>query len=172
MMVATSDSTFKLTLPSDLKIHMSRLFNAPPEPVFEASTKPEHVKRWWGCKASTVTTCEIDLRVGGAWRYVLNTPEGEWGFHGIYREIHCPTKIVHTQIFEPMPQHEALVTTTMEDLDGKTKLTSIIRHDSIEARDGHLQSGLEFGVRETYDRLDAVLATLCNDGSSWHNYDL
>ncbi|BCM91014.1 hypothetical protein IAD21_02878 [Abditibacteriota bacterium] len=147
-----------LTLPSDLEFTLTRVFNAPRHLVFAAWTEPEHVKRWWGCNGSAMPVCEIDLRVGGAWRYVVRMPDGaEFGFNGVYREIEAPKRLVHTSIFEPMPEHEALVTVLFEEHDGKTTLIETTLHKSVEARDGHLQSGMEAGAAQTFDRLEALL---------------
>ncbi|MDX1980135.1 MAG: SRPBCC family protein [Bryobacteraceae bacterium] len=150
-----------MTLPSDYEIVVTRMFDAPRELVFEASLRPEHVRRWWGPRHLTMTVCEADVRVGGAYRYVLRGPEGrEAGFNGVYHEITPPERIVCTQIFEPMPEHVAVVTVIFEDNDGRTKLTSTTRHASKQARDGHLQSGMEAGMRDTFDRLEELLESL------------
>jgi uncharacterized protein YndB with AHSA1/START domain len=144
-------------------IVISRAFNAPRRLVFEAWTKPEHVRRWWGCRASTLVTCEVDLRVGGAYRYVTRMPDGsEYPFKGVYHEIAAPERLVHTQIFdvEPYSQHEMLVTVTFDEHDGETTVTETVLHSSLEARDGHLASGMETGVVETLNCLEELLAQL------------
>ena len=109
--VANSD-TFKVTTPSDREIRMTRLFDAPRRLVFEAMTKPEHVKRWWGIldDRHSVPVCEIDLRVGGAWRFVGRGPKGESVFYGVYREIAPPERLVFTEIFAPFPDADSVVT--------------------------------------------------------------
>jgi uncharacterized protein YndB with AHSA1/START domain len=151
-----------LTLPSDLEIRISRVFNAPPRLVYEATNKPEHLKHWWGCRMFELVVCEVDLRVGGTFRYVLRAPNGrEDGFHGVYREIIPAERVVHTYVYEGVPDHEAITTVTYEEIEkGKTKLTSTILHDSRQSRDGHLQSGMEPGMRETMDRLAELLEAL------------
>jgi uncharacterized protein YndB with AHSA1/START domain len=101
---AANSETFKLTTPSDREITITRLFDAPRKPVFDAMTIPEHVRRWWGILDDrySVTVCEIDLRVGGAWRFVGRGPEGQVpAFYGVYREIAPPERLVYTEIFEP-----------------------------------------------------------------------
>jgi uncharacterized protein YndB with AHSA1/START domain len=152
-----------VTTPSDLEIVLTRVFNAPRHLVFEASTKPEHVKNWWGPRCTKLITCEIDFRVGGSWRFVMLGPDGkEHVFKGVYHEIVVPERIVSTECFdEPaVGSPEWQVTTTYEERDGKTTLTSRCLHPSREHRDGHLQSGMEAGAGETFDRLEELLDTL------------
>ena len=122
--VANSD-TFKTTTPSDREITLTRLFDAPRQLVFEAMTKPEHVRRWWGIldERYSVVVCEIDLRPGGAWRFVGRGPQGEFAFHGVYREIAAPERLVFTEIFDPFPDAESVVTTVLTEENGKTRLT-------------------------------------------------
>jgi len=157
----TSSAT-TMTLPSDREILIERIFDAPRRLVFDALTKPEHVAHWYGPRAMTLTSCEIDLRVGGTWRYVVRDPAGnDFGFSGEYREIVPPERLVCTENFEGIPPgHDYLVTVTLSDLDGKTKLTSHLQYKTPEDRDGHIQSGMEPGMRETYDRLAEHLATM------------
>jgi uncharacterized protein YndB with AHSA1/START domain len=111
-----------------------------------------------------MTVCEIDLRVGGAWRFVLRVADGtEHGFHGVYKEVQPPHRLVSTEVYEPFPDAEALVTVTLEERDGRTELTSRVRHKTTEARDGHLNSGMEQGAGESYRRLDAVATALAEE---------
>jgi len=158
---ATRNSeTFTLTTPSEREFVITRLFDAPRELVWQAWTQPEHVRNWWGCDESKVTVCEIDLRVGGTWRNVMQLSDGqEFGFHGEYREIAPVERLVHTFIYEPMPQHPSLVTAVFEEQGGKTLMTETTRHETIEARDGQLNSGMEGGTRQSLDRLEELLAT-------------
>ena len=109
--VANSE-TFEVSTPSDNEIRMTRLFDAPRHLVFEAMSKPEHIKRWWGCLGDgySVPVCEVDFRVGGKWRFVNRHPKGEAGFHGVYREIEAPGRVVFTEIFEPFPDAGSVVT--------------------------------------------------------------
>ena len=153
-MVPTNSSSLTVALPSDREIVMARVFDAPRALVFEAYTKPEHVARWWGRTGSTLPVCDIDLRVGGAWRFVERQADGsEYGFSGEYREIVPPERLVYTFEFEGMPGHVVVETLTFVEHDGKTTLTSTSVFDSVEDRDGMLQSGMEAGASESYDRL-------------------
>ncbi|RYX83227.1 ATPase [bacterium] len=147
-----------MTLPSDLEIVVTREFNAPNRLVFAAWTQPEHIRRWWGCNGSTLPVCEVDLQVGGAWRYVLHDPTGgEHGFHGVYREVEPTTRLVHTLVYEPMAEYEALVTVLFEEHDGKTTLIETTLHQSTEARDAHLKSGMADGLNQVFAYLDELL---------------
>ncbi|KYF74384.1 hypothetical protein BE17_08515 [Sorangium cellulosum] len=151
-----------LEIRSDREVVITRTFAAPRRLVFEAMTKPEHVKRWYGLRVLTMSVCEIDLRVGGRWRYVLRAPDGsEHGFTGVYREIARPERVVCTENYEPLgPGHEMVVTATYDERDGKTTLTSRIVYQSQADRDAHLQSGMEAGMRETFERLEELLPAL------------
>lgn len=147
-----------VTLPSDREIIITRSFNAPRHLVFQAWTKPEHVRRWYGLQFLNMIVCEIDLRPNGRWRYVLQAPDGnEYAFSGEYRAIVPPERLVYTEGFEAMPGHESLITLTLEEQDGKTLYTSHSLYQSVEDRDGHIQSGMEAGMRETLDRLAQVV---------------
>ena len=155
---ANSDS-FQVSTPSDLEIKMTRLFDAPRELVFEVMSKPEHVKRWWGClgEGYSVPVCEIDLRVGGAWRFVGRGPEGQYpAFYGVYREIDAPGRLVYTEIFEPYPDVESVVTQLLTEESGKTRITVTSLYPSLEVRDMVLKTGMEKGAALSYDRLDDV----------------
>jgi len=157
----TSKSATTLTLPSDREILIERTFDAPRGLVYEALTKPEHVARWYGPRAMTLQVCEIDFRVGGRWRYVVRDPAGnDYGFSGEYREIVPPERIVTTEGYEAMPGHEYVATVTLDEQGGKITLLSHLLYQSPEDRDGHIQSGMEPGMRETYDRLAELIATL------------
>ena len=120
-----------VTTPTDREIVLTRSFAAPRGLVFEAWTTPEHVRHWWGCRDFPMTVCEIDLRVGGAWRYVVSASDGdEHGFHGVYREIVAPARLVHTYIYEPMPQHGALNTVLFEERNGRTTVIETVLHQT------------------------------------------
>ena len=150
-----------VSTPSEREIVLKRTFDAPRDLVWQAVTKPEHVAKWYGCDESTVAVCEIDLRVGGAWRYVIRMAQGEeFGFHGVYNEIIEPKKIVSTEVFEPMPDFESLNTMVLEEREGRTTLTTTVLHGSPEARDGHLNSGMEVGAGQSFDRLEDLLQSL------------
>lgn len=161
-MTVKSKPVVTLTMPSDRELVITAVLEAPRHLVFEACTRPEHVKRWWGLRRSTMPVCEIDLRPGGAWRYVVRDNETgrEDAFSGVYREIAPPERLVYTEGWEGMPGHDYLVTATLDEKDGKTTLTSRLQYKSVEDRDGHLQSGMEPGMRETLDRLAEHLATM------------
>jgi uncharacterized protein YndB with AHSA1/START domain len=159
-MTATKNSSLEIILPSDREIVMTRIFDAPRDLVFEAMTKAEHVKRWWGPCHLTAEVCEIDFRVGGKWRYLLHAPDGKKvEFTGVYREILAPERIVATERYvEPsLGNPEWLSTLTLEDLGEKTKLTNRVLHPNKEQRDGHVNSGMESGAAETYDRLNEIV---------------
>jgi len=129
--------------------------------VFEAFTKPEHLKRWMGPCNLTMVVCDSDFRVGGRYRFVMRAPDGqEAAFHGEFREIVPPERIVRTFVFEPYPDAEALETLQLDERDGKTTITTTTLHKNVESRDGHLGSGMEAGMTEGYERLDALLAEL------------
>ena len=159
--VANSD-TFQATTPSDREIRLTRLFDAPRHLVFEAMTKPEHVRRWWGCLDDrySVTVCEIDLRPGGAWRFVGRGPKGEFAFHGVYREIAAPERVVFTEIFEPFPDIESVVTSVLTEEGGKTRLTAMALYPSVEVRDSVLKTGMARGAGISYDRLEDLVREL------------
>ena len=161
-MPATS-GTAVLTLPSDTEILMVREFDAPKDLVFKAYTTPEYVKRWWAGKRGNVTVAEIDLRVGGQWRYVMIADGGfEVAFHGEYHEIVPNEKLVNTEIFEGAPEGgAALVTCTFEDIgDGRTTLSMLTTVDSQEIRDTILATGMETGAQEGLDILETIAIEL------------
>ena len=161
-MPATS-GTAVLTLPSDTEILMVREFDAPRELVFKAYTTPELVKRWWAGKRGNVTVAEIDLRVGGRWRYVMVAEGGfEVAFHGEYHEIVPNEKLVNTEIFEGAPEGgAALVTCTFEDIgDGRTRLHMLSSLDSQEIRDTIIATGMEGGAQEGLDILEQIAIEL------------
>lgn len=149
-----------VALPSDTEIVMTRSFGAPAQLVFEAMTKPEHVARWWGCAEGTDSTFDIDLRVGGKWRYVLRMGGQEHAFSGEYIEIVPPVLVISTERYEPFAEHDYVVTLTLDESGGRTLMTSHIRHKTKEGRDGHLQSGMEQGAAKTFDRLEDLLGEL------------
>jgi uncharacterized protein YndB with AHSA1/START domain len=161
-MPATTGSAV-LTLPSDTEILMVREFDAPRDLVFKAYTTPELVKRWWAGKRGNVTIAEIDLRVGGQWRYVMVAEGGyEVAFHGEYHEIVADEKLVNTEIFEGAPEAgAALVTCTFEDVgDGRTRLHMLTSVDSKEVRDMIIGTGMESGAQEGLDILEQIAIEL------------
>jgi len=158
---ANSDS-FRVTTPSDEEIRLTRLFDAPRHLVFEAMTRPEHVKRWWGQlgEGYSVPVCEIDLRVGGAWRFVNRHPNGEAVFYGEYREIAPPSRLVFTEIFESFPDAVSVVTAEFTDEGGKTRFTATVRYPSLDLRNTVLASGMATGAGISYDRLEDLVGEL------------
>jgi uncharacterized protein YndB with AHSA1/START domain len=150
-----------ITTPSDKEIHMTRELNGPRDLVFEAHTSCEHMSRWWGPRKYEIVSCEIDFREGGKWRIVHRGPDGEdYAFRGEYREIVRPERIVWTFEFEGFPGQVSVETLTLEEHDGKTTLTASSLYDSVEARDGMLESGMADGARETFERLDEYMKEL------------
>ena len=152
----------KVTKPSDREIAMARTFDAPRELVFEAWTKPDMVKRWLGTAGWPMAACEIDLKVGGAFRYVWRNADGaEMGVGGVYREIVRPERIVHTELFDDdWTGGETLVTTTFVERDGRTTVTCTVLYASREVRDRVLESPMEAGMAETFANLAALLDSL------------
>jgi uncharacterized protein YndB with AHSA1/START domain len=160
-MEATSSGTARVTLPTDEQILIAREFDAPRHLVYRAYTTPDLVRRWWSAKRGEVTTCEIDLRVGGRWRYVMMADEGfEVAFHGEYREIVPNQRIVSTEVYEGMPEAEALDTVTFDEVDGRTTLAILVQHSSKEHRDAHIESGMEAGLQDALDLLEQVAVEL------------
>jgi uncharacterized protein YndB with AHSA1/START domain len=152
-----------VSTPSDREVALTRMFNAPRALVFDALTKPELVKRWMlGNMGASMPVCEIDLRVGGAYRFVWRKPDGsDFTMTGVYREIMRPERIVNTQRFDtPWLPDELVLTTTLVENGGKTTLTSTTLFDSVEMRDKMLKSGMESGASASYDRLEAFLASI------------
>jgi uncharacterized protein YndB with AHSA1/START domain len=162
MNAQVSSGTAVVTLPTDTQILITREFDAPKDLVYKAFTTPELVKRWWSAKRGEMTVAEIDLRVGGKWRYAMTTTEGgfEVAFHGEYREIVPNERIVSTEVFEDMPDAEALNTMTLAEVDGRTTLTILVEHQRKEHRDAHIESGMEDGLQDALDLLEQVAVSL------------
>jgi uncharacterized protein YndB with AHSA1/START domain len=161
MMAMTSSSTAVVTLPTDRQILIARTFEAPRHLVYKAYTTPELIKRWWGGDHGVVTLAEVDLRVGGVWRYVMTANGGfEVAFHGEFREIVPNERIVSTEIFEGMPEGEAVSTVTLADENGRTMLTNLSEYPSKAIRDAVINSGMESGMQESMDHLEQVAVSL------------
>ena len=140
---------------------ITRTFIAPAALVYEAMTNPEHVRQWWGAGHGEVTTCEVDLRVGGRWHFAQTTPDGEEvSFSGEYRELDPPTRMVHTEVFDNIQSPPALVETSFSEQDGTTTLRAVITYDSPETVEMVLASGMETGLNDSYDALARVLRDL------------
>ena len=151
----------RVTTPSDTQIQMTRVFDAPRELVFEAHSSAEHMSNWWGPRKYEVVSAEYDFREGGTWRILHRGPDGdEHGFRGEFREIVPPEKIVCTFEYEGWPGQIAVETLTLEEREGKTVLTAVSESGSKEARDAFIESGMEDGARETYERLEEYLEQL------------
>jgi len=152
--------TLKVTTPSDREVVLTRVFDAPRAMVYDALTKPELLKRWFGPRGWSLVVCEVDLRVGGKWRFVLKGPNGtQMGMFGVYRELQRPERTVHTESFDDYPQSESIVTGLLVEHDGKTTLTATVLYPSKEVRDAVIKSGMEHGAAETYDKLAEMLAS-------------
>lgn len=150
-----------LTIKSDLEIELTRVFNAPRRLVFEAHSKAEHVRRWWGSPDMPMVVCEMDFRPGGKWRYVLRKASGkEIVFRGEYREIVPPEWFSWTFGFDGMPGQPGLEVYRFEENDGKTTLISSATFDSVQQRDEVLSSGMEKGAAELWDRLEEHLVSM------------
>jgi len=150
--------TLKVSLPTEREVVMTRVFDAPRRLVFDALTKPELLRRWFGPRGWSLVVCEADLKVGGAWRWVLRGPDGrDMGMRGIYQEITPPERLVSTESFDDYPG-ESLNTLILSEEDGKTTFTITVRYASQEIRDAVIKSGMEHGAAECYDKLAEMLA--------------
>ena len=157
----TSSRTAVVTLPTDRQIQITREFAAPRQLVYKAYTTPELIKRWWSGDRGEVTSAEVDLRVGGRWRYVMTANGGfEVAFHGEYREIVPDERLVTTEVYEGAPEGEAVVTHTFAEKDGRTTLTILMELPDRETRDAVINSGMEGGMQESMDHLEQVAISL------------
>jgi uncharacterized protein YndB with AHSA1/START domain len=149
----------KVKTPTDREIVLTRVFDAPRRLVFDAFTKPELLKRWFGPRGWSLVVCEVDLKVGGTFRFVLEGPDGKkMGMRGIYREIVPPERSVHMESFDDFPG-ESQVTTVLVEQEGKTTLTATVLYPSAEIRDAVIKSGMEHGAAESYDKLAELLSS-------------
>jgi len=156
-----NQKTLTIETPSDREVLLTRIFDAPAHLVFDALTKPEWLKRWYGPAGWTLVVCDIDLRVGGKWRFVVRQPSGkEIGQKGIYQEIQKPNRIVNTESWEDWDAGETLVTTVLTENDATTTFQCTIMFPSQEVRDTVVKAGLEHGASESYNKLAEVLASL------------
>ncbi|HEU4328173.1 MAG TPA: SRPBCC family protein [Roseiflexaceae bacterium] len=159
-MVAAAKGTAVVTLPSDTQILITREFNAPKHLIYKAWTTPELIKRWWSAKRGAVTVADVDLRVGGKWRWVM-IAEGDFevAFHGVYQELVPNERIVTTEVFEGFPDADAssLNTLTMTEQNGRTTLTILVQHQNQEHRDAHINSGMEGGMQDALDLLEEAV---------------
>lgn len=163
MVAVASKGTAVVTLPTNTQILITREFDAPKHLVYQAWTTPELIKRWWSAKRGKVTVADVDLRVGGTWRWVMVTDDGfEVAFHGEYRELIPNERIVSTEVYESFPEAdaEALNTLTLDEKDGRTTLTLLVQHKSQEYRDAHINSGMEAGLQDALDLLEQAVIAL------------
>lgn len=153
------ESNLTVTLPSDLEVKMVRVIDAPRDLVFEAHSTCEHLKHWWG--RGNPLDCEVDFRVGGAYRFVEHAPDGEqYAFRGEYKEIDAPRRLSYTFEFEGMPGHVCVDTLDFTEEDGKTTITALTRFDTKEDRDGMVSQGMSEGAEQSYQALEKYLDTL------------
>jgi uncharacterized protein YndB with AHSA1/START domain len=156
-----SSASATVTLPADDQILITREFDAPKELVWRAYTEPELVRKWWHANRGEMTVCDIDLRVGGGWRYVMVTPDGvEVAFHGEYREVVSHERIVSTEVYEAVPDAEAVDTIEFTEAGGRTTITLLVQHQRKEHRDMHVESGMEDGLQDALDLLEQVARSL------------
>ena len=159
--MVVSSNTAVVTLPEPTQILITREFDAPRHLVFRAWTTPELIRRWWGGDRGECTSAEVDLRVGGRWRYVMVANGGfEVAFHGEYIEIVPGERLVSTEIYEGMPEAEAVSTLTLTESGGRTAMRLLVQHSSQEYRDAHINSGMEEGMQESMNYLEQVAAGL------------
>jgi len=159
---AANSASFAVTTPSDEEIRMTRLFDAPPALVFEVMTRPEHIRQWWGNlgEGYSVPVCEVDLRVGGQWKFVNRHPKGEATFYGEYLEVAPPDRVVFTEIFADFPDSPSTVTSELVAEGEKTRLIATVRYPSKMVRDMVIASGMARGAGLSYDRLDDLVRRL------------
>ena len=153
----------KVTTRGDLEVVMTRDFNAPRQLVFDAFTKPDLIKRWLqGPPGWSLASCDMDLRVGGKWRFVWrdNAKGQEMGMGGTFREIDKPSRLVHTEEFEGAPEHHSIETKEFAEKSGRTTFTQVTLYGSREARDAVLGGAMDGGMDATFDRLDEMLASM------------
>ena len=160
-MAETSSGTATVTLPTDEQILITREFDAPRHLVYKAYTTPELVSRWWPGERGEMESCEIDLRVGGKWRYVM-VAKGDFqvAFHGEFSEIVENERLVTTEVYEGAPDSPALNIVTFEESGGRTTLTIVMKVESREVRDMIIDSGMEGGMQESMDVLEQVAREL------------
>ena len=160
-MATATSGTAKVTLPADDQILIEREFAAPAHLVWRAVTEPELVQQWWHASRGEMTECSIDFRVSGTWRYAMR-PEGgeEFAFYGEFLEIVPNEKVVQTETFAPFPDDASTNTMTLTERDGVTVMRTLVQHQTAEARDMHINSGMEAGMQTAFDRLERVAISL------------
>jgi len=152
---------YEMTTPTDTTIKVTKKFDAPKEMIWKIWTDPELIPQWWGPRKYKTVIDKYDLRVGGEWRFLQTDEEGnEFAFHGVFKEIDEPKKVVQTFVFEPMPDKELTDTLTIEEVDGKTTITTISQFANKEDRDGMIASGMESGQKEGFERTEELIKKL------------
>jgi uncharacterized protein YndB with AHSA1/START domain len=160
-MAATTKHSAAVTLPTDTQILITREFDAPRHLVYRVWTTPELIRRWWSARRGEVTVAEVDLRVGGRWRYAMRANGGfEVAFHGEFREVVPNERLVRTEVYEAFPEAPAVSTETFTESDGRTTVTMLIEHALKEHRDAHVQSGMEDGLQDALDLLEEIVSAL------------
>jgi uncharacterized protein YndB with AHSA1/START domain len=150
-----------VTLPTDTQVMITREFDAPRHLVYKVWTTPELIKRWWSANRGEVTVADVDLRVGGRWRWVMVTRGGfEVVFYGEYLEVIPNERLVFTEVFGGMPESGAVTTLTFTEKAGGTTLTTLVQHEKKEHRDAHINSGMEAGMQDAMDLLEQVAISL------------
>jgi uncharacterized protein YndB with AHSA1/START domain len=164
MVAKTNRRAAAVTLPTDNQILIIREFNAPRHLIFKAWTTPELIKRWWHAKRGKASVTDVDLRVGGTWRWVMITHGGvEVAFHGEYREIVPDERIVYTEVYEGIPggdENPAVVTVTLTEVNGRTTLTQMVEVANRETRDTIINTGMEDGLQDALDLMEEVAISL------------
>lgn len=161
MTALTASSPAVVTLPTDTQVLITREFDAPRHLVYQAWTTPELIRRWWSGHRGEVTSAEVDLHVGGTWRYVMTANGGfQVAFHGEFQEIVPNERIVSTEVFEGMPDAAAMDTLTLTEAGRRTRLELLVQHTCKEHRDAHVNSGMESGMQEAWARLEQVARSL------------
>jgi uncharacterized protein YndB with AHSA1/START domain len=146
--------------PGQQDIIFKKVFDAPREVVFRALTDPSLIPQWWGPRKYETIVDEMEVRPGGRWRFLNRGEEGEFGFHGVFHDIVSPERVVQTTEFEGAPGQVGLETATLEEVDGKTHYVAVSLFPSVESRDTNVAHGMEWGARETYDRLEELIGSL------------
>jgi uncharacterized protein YndB with AHSA1/START domain len=160
-MSVTTKQSAKVTLPADDQILITREFDAPRHLVFRAWTEPDLIRRWWHANRGEIKSVEVDLRVGGTWRYVMVADgDVEVAFHGEFLEIVPDERVVHTEVYEAMPDGQAVETVEFNEVDGRTLVTMLVQLQTKEHRDAYIESGMEDGLQDALDMLEEVAISL------------
>jgi uncharacterized protein YndB with AHSA1/START domain len=160
-MTTTNEKRATVTTPTDTQILITREFDAPRHLVYLAWTTPELLRRWWHANRAEITGVEMDVRVGGRWRWAARSHDGyEFAFYGEYREVVPDERLVTTETFSGVPDAQAVSATTFAEKDGRTYLEILVEHQNRENRDGHLNSGMEDGLQDALQLLEEAVREL------------